>query len=69
MPHHGSARNVETDFFRRIIADDYVFSGDGKHGNPDRETLEMLFEARGRNSFTMHFTYPIKEIDTERKKD
>jgi hypothetical protein len=69
VPHHGSARNVETDFFRRIIADHYVFSGDGKHGNPDRETLEMLFDARGRKSFTMHFTYPIKEIDAERKKD
>ena len=48
VPHHGSANNnIETIFFRRVTADHYVFSGDGEHGNPERETIEMLFEARG----------------------
>lgn len=69
VPHHGSAHNVATVFFERITADHYVFSGDGEHGNPERETLEMLLEARGTAPFTMHFTYPIAEIDAERKKD
>lgn len=69
VPHHGSSNNMETIFFKRVTADHYVFSGDGEHGNPERETLEMLFEARGRSPFTLHFTYPIAEIDAERKKD
>jgi hypothetical protein len=69
VPHHGSANNVETRFFERVTADHYVFSGDGKHGNPERETLEMLFAARGQEPFELHFTYPIDEIDAEREKD
>jgi hypothetical protein len=69
VPHHGSARNMETVFFERVKADHYVFSGNGEHGNPGRETLEMLFEARGDQGFVMHFTYPIEYIDSERAKD
>ena len=38
VPHHGSANNLDDDFFERITADHYVFSGDGEHGNPERET-------------------------------
>lgn len=56
MPHHGSHHNVETDFFRTITADHYVVSGDGKHGNPEVDTLEMLVEARGVKGYTLHFT-------------
>jgi hypothetical protein len=69
MPHHGSANNMETVFLEQVTADHYVFSGDGEHGNPERETLEMLFEARGGDEFEMHFTYPLDEVDAERKKD
>lgn len=69
MPHHGSDRNMEPIFLRRIIADHYVFSGNGEHGNPERATLQMLFDERGDKPFTMHFTYPIAEIDAGRKLD
>jgi len=69
VPHHGSSNNAALEFFERISADHYVFSGNGEHGNPERETLEMLFEARGDEPFTLHLTYPIDEIDVERKKD
>ena len=68
-PHHGSANNVEPEFFATVTADHYVFSGDGEHGNPERETLEMLLEARPDDEFHLHFTYPIAEIDAEREKD
>ncbi|MCP4202307.1 MAG: hypothetical protein GY769_10270 [bacterium] len=57
MPHHGSVRNIEDVFFQRITADHYVFSGDGEHGNPDRETLDLLQAARGRKKYTVHFTF------------
>ncbi len=68
-PHHGSNRNVERIFFNRITADHYVFSGNGEHGNPERETLEMLLAERGDENYTVHLTYPIDEIDVEREKD
>jgi beta-lactamase superfamily II metal-dependent hydrolase len=69
VPHHGSSNNMETGFFKQVIADHYVFSGNGEHGNPERETLEMLLTARANDNFTMYFTYPIAEIDVARKAD
>jgi Asp-tRNA(Asn)/Glu-tRNA(Gln) amidotransferase C subunit len=70
VPHHGSSNNMEAIFFERLPAEHYVFSGDGEHGNPERETLEMLLEARGVNAkYTIHLTYPVDEIDIERQAD
>ena len=68
-PHHGSARNLEPDFFERITAKHYVFSGNGDYGNPERETLEMLWKARGDADYTIHLTYLITDIDAMRQKD
>ena len=62
VPHHGSDRNVSTDFFRKVRARHYVFSGDGAHGNPDRGTLEMLATARGGARYTMWFTHRLRHI-------
>lgn len=69
VPHHGSDRNMETVFFKRVTADHYVFSGDGEHGNPERETLQMLQDARPDEDFLIHLTYPIDEIDAGREED
>jgi beta-lactamase superfamily II metal-dependent hydrolase len=67
-PHHGSDRNVEPAFFKAITADTYVFSGDGKHGNPERDTIEWVIASRGKNDdYRLVFTYPIDTIDTKRK--
>lgn len=56
LPHHGSDRNVETDFFRAVTADHYVVSADGTHGNPEVATLQMILEARGMDAFQVHLT-------------
>ncbi len=69
VPHHGSARNLEQKFFERLPADHYVFSGNGEHGNPDREALEMLIAARGETGYAVHLTYPVDEIDAGREAD
>jgi hypothetical protein len=69
VPHHGSSNNIDDDLFERITADHYVFSGNGEHGNPERETMEMLFAARGKEPFEIHLTYPIGEIDVAREED
>jgi hypothetical protein len=68
-PHHGSIRNVAPEFFDRISADHYVFSANGKFGNPDRETLELLAQVRGDDDYHVHLTYPIADIDAGAKKD
>lgn len=68
-PHHGSDRNVDPIFFRRITADHYIFSGDGEHGNPERATLQMLLDERGDADYQVHLTYPIDVIDAGRKED
>lgn len=59
LPHHGSDRDVEPDYFETIIADHYVISGNGQHGNPSPETLKMLTESQGDRPYTIHLTYPI----------
>lgn len=69
VPHHGSSNNLSLDFFQRVVARHYVFSGNGEHGNPERETLEMLLKARGDADYTVHLTYPVREIDAGRKLD
>jgi beta-lactamase superfamily II metal-dependent hydrolase len=62
VPHHGSDRNVSTEFFKAVVAKHYVFSGDGSHGNPDKATLAMLTEARGAKKYTMWFTFKLPHI-------
>ena len=56
VPHHGSDRNVSTEFFTKVRAKNYVISGNGRHHNPDRATLVMLSTAtRGKtDDFTVH---------------
>lgn len=68
VPHHGSDHNMETEFFARVTADHYVFSGDGEHGNPERATLQMLLDGRGdADDYVVHLTYPVDEIDQGRE--
>jgi beta-lactamase superfamily II metal-dependent hydrolase len=57
VPHHGSDRNVTTEFFRRVRAKHYVVSGDGEHGNPEIATLRMIVDARGASAYTVHATH------------
>ena len=67
VPHHGSDRNVTVGFFEAIPASTYVLSGNGGHGNPERDCLEWIEEARAGKPYTLHFTYPIEAIDAKRK--
>jgi hypothetical protein len=70
VPHHGSDHNAEFDFFKTITADHYVLSGDGKHGNPERETVAWIIDSRGKDAeYSLDFTYRVSEIDTKRKSE
>jgi hypothetical protein len=56
LPHHGSIRNVAQEFFDRITADHYVISANGRDGNPESETLDLIAAARGEEPFTIYLT-------------
>jgi hypothetical protein len=59
MPHHGSDRNMRKDFLEFVTADHYVFSADGKNGNPDPPTFKMLFDARPKGGYTLWITNDV----------
>jgi hypothetical protein len=64
IPHHGSIRDVEKDFFERITADHYVISASGRYGNPETETLDLIADSRPKaDEFTIHLTYAALEKD------
>ncbi len=44
LPHHGSNRNITKTFFKKITADTYVASANGRDDNPDLATLIWLVE-------------------------
>lgn len=44
VPHHGSDRNSDREFYEKITADTYVISADGKHDNPDYATISWIVE-------------------------
>lgn len=52
VPHHGSSRSLRRDFFQKILAGTYVFSGNGRHSNPDRDPLDWLTDVRGKDPTT-----------------
>jgi hypothetical protein len=56
VQHHGSNHSVDIDFFRRVTADRYVISGNGKHGIPHKDTLGWLSEARSGEEYDVYLT-------------
>jgi hypothetical protein len=59
LPHHGSIRNVDATFLARVRARHYVISANGRDGNPENETLELLCDARLADAepWTLWLTY------------
>jgi beta-lactamase superfamily II metal-dependent hydrolase len=45
VAHHGSNRNHTAAFFKKVSADTYVISANGKYDNPDYDTLTWIVEA------------------------
>jgi beta-lactamase superfamily II metal-dependent hydrolase len=63
LPHHGSIRNTDQELFEKIRAKHYVISADGKHGNPDLETLEQLIASRSDDDeYTIHLTNRVAKV-------
>lgn len=45
LPHHGSNRNATKTFFKKVTANTYIASANGKDDNPDLATLIWIVEA------------------------
>jgi hypothetical protein len=56
VQHHGSNHSVDVDFFRKVTADTYVISGNGKHGIPHPDTMGWLSEARSGARYDCYMT-------------
>lgn len=67
VPHHGSIRNMDKEFFGVVSADHYVISADGKHDNPDQQLLDILSEKVLKG--TIHFTNHDGEKGLKKKLD
>jgi beta-lactamase superfamily II metal-dependent hydrolase len=59
VPHHGSIRDVAAEFFETIVADHYVFSANGRFGNPDPPTFDLLFKARPTGKYHLWLTNDV----------
>jgi hypothetical protein len=72
LPHHGSIRDTDTDFFELLPAAHYVVSANGKYENPDLATMQMLSKVRTDDTFTIHLTNHTPWLDkffaSEKKK-
>lgn len=69
LPHHGSIRNMTPEFFQRVTADHYVISADGRHGNPETASLELIAAGRGDDDFTIHLTNRVGTDDLKERLD
>ena len=69
LPHHGSIRNMRAEFFACVTADHYVISADGRHGNPETDTLTLIADSRDDENFTIHLTNRVGTDDLEQRLD
>ncbi|HEY0322010.1 MAG TPA: MBL fold metallo-hydrolase [Pyrinomonadaceae bacterium] len=46
VQHHGAENNIDTDFCQQVVADIYIFCGNGEHKNPDLDVLKLIFDSR-----------------------
>ena len=69
LPHHGSIRNIRAEFFEHVTADHYVISADGRHGNPETATLELIADCRADDDFTIHLTNRVGTDDLKARLD
>lgn len=71
IQHHGSEFNLSKVFATRVLAEQYVFSGDGAHGNPSPSVVKTLLETRQEadpRPFTVWFTCSEHRATPHRRK-
>lgn len=58
VQHHGAGHNLSREFAERVIADHYVFSGNGAHDNPEPSVIATIVGSRPADAgpYTFWFT-------------
>jgi hypothetical protein len=46
VPHHGSEHNTHPEFCRAVIADHYLFCGNGDNTNPELDVIDAYLDSR-----------------------
>jgi beta-lactamase superfamily II metal-dependent hydrolase len=73
VQHHGSEHNVSMEFATRVLAEHYVFSGDGASGNPNDSVIKTVAEGRAQadpsTPFTLWFTSSQTRPPSPQKRD
>ena len=46
IQHHGASANIHKEFCKEVIADHYVFCGNGTHTNPEAEVIDLIYNSR-----------------------
>lgn len=59
IPHYGSDQNVSEGFFTRVLARNYIITGDGTHHNPEPTTMNMIVNARQNDQYVFQFAHRI----------
>lgn len=62
VPHHGSPKSCLPELFTTVIADHYLISGNGRHGNPSLETAKNLSAGLDGRAATVWMTYARPEF-------
>jgi len=77
IQHHGAKANINLDFLKAVIAEHYVFSGNGAHTNPELGVIDLVAKSRfGSDSqsskhanvgdpFTLHFNSSQAAANTD----
>jgi hypothetical protein len=68
VPHHGSIHNAAPELFETIRADHYVFSANGRDGNPDPPTFDLIFKARPKGRYHLWLTNDVAKSVAHVKK-
>jgi hypothetical protein len=58
VQHHGASHNLSSRFAKRVVADHYVFSGNGAHNNPEPSVIKTIADTRPSDAgpYTFWFT-------------
>ena len=75
IPHHGAVANVNLEFLQNVIADHYVFCGNGTHKNPELSVVQLVVDSRmGQyrsahpkvgNNFNLYFNSSNSVVSTQ----
>jgi beta-lactamase superfamily II metal-dependent hydrolase len=68
VPHHGSRNNItDTKYLDRVAASDYVFCGNGEHGNPHPDVVELMVKHRSKQAGKFKFWFNTSQAVEEDK--